>query len=177
MTQGLIKSLILGSALFLAGCASDPDPKTTVGASTSGTSSSASSGTSSASGIGSSAIDTNSLAYFTQNVGDRVYFATDSSTLNSEATITLQRQAQWLMANSASVVIEGHADERGTREYNLALGARRAAAVRSYLVSLGVPANRVRTVSYGKERPVEVCSNERCWAVNRRAVTVVAGNS
>jgi peptidoglycan-associated lipoprotein len=113
--------------------------------------------------------------YFQQAVGDRVFFAVDQSSLSSEAKATLDGQADWLGANGEyDVVIEGHADEQGTREYNLALGARRANAVREYLVSQGVPADRMRVVSYGKERPIEICSAESCYAKNRRAVTVIS---
>ncbi|MEW5420396.1 peptidoglycan-associated lipoprotein Pal [Amorphus sp. 3PC139-8] len=111
---------------------------------------------------------------FVVNVGDRVYFAVDSSDISSTAQATLAKQAQWLQRyNRYTVTIEGHADERGTREYNLALGARRASAARAYLVSQGISPNRIRTISYGKERPVAVCDNESCWSQNRRAVTVL----
>jgi peptidoglycan-associated lipoprotein len=110
------------------------------------------------------------------NVGDRVFFETNRSDLTSAARATLQRQAAWLKLYPAlSVAMEGHADERGTRDFNLALGARRANAAKSYLVSLGVDPSRVRTISYGKERPVALCSNESCWNQNRRAVSVVSG--
>ena len=112
---------------------------------------------------------------FTVNVGDRIFFETDSSALTSQARETLDRQAQWLARyTNYPVTVEGHADERGTREYNLALGARRAAATRDYLAARGVPANRIRTISYGKERPVAVCDDISCWSQNRRAVTVLA---
>ena len=108
------------------------------------------------------------------NVGDRVFFAVDSSTLSFEAQNTLSGQADWLKQNpSLSVTIEGHADERGTRQYNLALSARRATAVRDYLVGLGISSNRVRTVPYGKERPVALCNDSSCWSQNRRGVTLV----
>jgi len=111
---------------------------------------------------------------FVQEVGDRVFFALNSYALNGQAQQTLRRQAAWLQQYTQySAVIEGHADERGTREYNLALGERRANATRNYLVSLGVPPNRLTTVSYGKERPVCVQANERCWAQNRRGVTTL----
>ena len=120
--------------------------------------------------------DPGSKAYFQQRIGDRVFFDTDRSDLTPEARSTLAGQAQWLRANPQfAVVIEGHADERGTREYNVALGARRADTVQRFLISEGVAANRLRTVSYGKERPVEACAAPRCWNVNRRAVTVVSG--
>ena len=118
----------------------------------------------------------NSIEYFNQIVGDRVFFATDQHRLDAQAQSTLQRQAQWLQANpNSSITIEGHADERGTRQYNLALGARRANSVRSYLASQGVAANRMRAVTFGKERPVALCSNDSCWSQNRRSVSVVAG--
>lgn len=108
------------------------------------------------------------------NVGDRVLFAFDSSEISPEAQSTLQRQATWLKQYpSVQVQIEGHCDERGTREYNLALGARRANAVQRYLVSLGVPGNRMTTISYGKEYPADPRSTADAWAKNRRAVTVV----
>ncbi|MEO0342093.1 MAG: peptidoglycan-associated lipoprotein Pal [Pseudomonadota bacterium] len=117
-----------------------------------------------------------SVAYFQQTVGDRVLFQVDQSTLTTVAMATLDQQAAWLLQRpEINVLIEGHADEQGTREYNLALGSRRAAAVRDYLVSKGLTDGRVRTITYGKERPLEVCSTEDCWAKNRRAVTVVEG--
>lgn len=119
--------------------------------------------------------DPTSPAYFNQTVGDRVLFAVDQSTLTEAGRVTLDGQAQWLLTNTAyNALIEGHADEQGTREYNLALGERRANAAREYLVSKGVAGNRLRTISYGKERPIEICSNEACYAKNRRAVTVLA---
>ena len=109
------------------------------------------------------------------NVGDRVFFAFNESDLSSEARATLDRQAAWLKKySSVSVTVEGHCDERGTREYNLALGERRAAAVKNYLVADGIGAGRVKTISYGKERPAVVGSNEAAWAQNRRGVTVVS---
>jgi peptidoglycan-associated lipoprotein len=105
-----------------------------------------------------------------------VFFGTDRHDLDAEAQATLRKQAEWLAANpNTSAVIEGHADERGTREYNLALGARRANSARTFLVGQGIDPGRLRTVSYGKERPVALCSDESCWSQNRRAVTVVAG--
>ncbi len=119
--------------------------------------------------------DPRSIAYFNQTVGDRVLFAVDQSTLSGEGRSILAGQAQWLNTNPAyAIILEGHADEQGTREYNLALGARRAAAVQDYLISQGVAASRMRTISYGKERPLEVCSEEACYAKNRRAVTVLS---
>ena len=108
------------------------------------------------------------------NVGDRVFFAFDKYNLTPEARYTLQQQAAWLAEHSGvNVIVEGHCDERGTREYNLALGERRANAAADYLMTLGVASNRISTISYGKERPVDPASNETAWAKNRRAVTVV----
>ena len=116
---------------------------------------------------------------FVVNVGDRVFFETDSSELTTQSRATLDKQAQWLTNYSqySQFTIEGHADERGTREYNIALGARRAQAVRDYLVSRGIQAQRMRTISYGKERPVAVCNDISCWSQNRRAVTVLGVSS
>ncbi len=116
---------------------------------------------------------------FVVNVGDRVFFETDSSELTPQARATLDKQAQWLntYANYSQFTVEGHADERGTREYNIALGARRAQTVRDYLISRGVAANRMRTISYGKERPVALCDDISCWSQNRRAVTVLGVSS
>ena len=111
---------------------------------------------------------------FTVSVGDRVFFDYDKFELSGEARSTVERQAAWLKQYPAvSVTVEGHADERGTREYNLALGDRRAASVRNYLVALGVDRNRISTVSFGKERPAVLGSGEQAWAQNRRAVTVI----
>lgn len=111
---------------------------------------------------------------FEVNVGDRVLFDYDQSDLDGSDQATLQKQAEWLAKYPAvTLTIEGHADERGTREYNLALGARRASSVKEYLVSLGVNASRLDTISYGKERPVCAESNEACWSQNRRGVSVI----
>lgn len=111
---------------------------------------------------------------FLVSVGDRVFFETDSSILTADAQATLDKQSQWLQQYPQyRIVIEGHADERGTREYNIALGARRGSAVVNYLVSRGIPANRISSVSYGKERPVAICNDISCWSQNRRAVTVL----
>ncbi|KEP68267.1 peptidoglycan-associated lipoprotein Pal [Thioclava sp. BHET1] len=119
--------------------------------------------------------DPNSPAYFSQTIGDMVHFQVDQSTLTDTARGILTQQASWLVSHpSYTAIIEGHADEQGTREYNLALGARRANAAQEFLISQGVAANRLRTVSYGKERPLAVCSSEECYAKNRRAVTVIS---
>ena len=115
---------------------------------------------------------------FVVNVGDRVFFESDSSELSQQARATLEKQAQWLQQyGNYGFTIEGHADERGTREYNIALSARRAQAVRDYLAARGVQPSRMRTVAYGKERPVAVCNDISCWSQNRRAVTVLGVTS
>jgi len=151
------KSLAVVSALFLlAACE-------------------AGSGAGGAGGQGSGPATPGTQEDLTQNVGDRVFFDTDSSTLNDEGQTTLQRQAEWLKQYSnINVTVEGHADERGTREYNIALGERRAAVTKRFLVSQGIAANRVSTISYGKERPAVVGSDESAWSQNRRAVSVVS---
>jgi len=148
----------IAAALLLAGCASDKE------ASTSDTSGS-STGSTAAPG---------SVEDFQVNVGDRVFFDYDSYEIRADAQETLNKQAAWLgqYANYA-ITVEGHCDERGTREYNLALGERRANAVRNYLVAQGVDPNRIQTISYGKERPEVAESNETAWAQNRRGVTVL----
>ena len=144
------------AAMVLAACAA---PSYTTG---SGSASSSASGGSS------------SAKYLVENVGDRVFFATDRSVLDASARGTLVRQAEWLNQNGGiNLTIEGHADERGTREYNLALGARRANAVRDFLISQGVNAGRLQTISFGKERPVSLCSEESCWSKNRRSVSTI----
>ena len=162
----------LAAAAMLAACSSSEDAAAP-GAD-------ASAGAGAGGGVESSAIGQDHLpppdtvAYFNQVVGDRVFFGFDRHDLDAEARRTLSGQAEWLRNNpDTRVTVEGHADERGTREYNLALGARRASAVRSYLASKGVSPARMRTISYGKERPVAVCDDESCWSQNRRAVTVL----
>ena len=115
---------------------------------------------------------------FIVNVGDRVYFLVDQTTLTPEGMETLRRQAQWLnQYPNVRIQVEGHADERGTREYNIALSARRATATREFLISQGVNASRIATLAYGKERPVALCDAESCWAQNRRSVTVITGGA
>ncbi|PVH29039.1 peptidoglycan-associated lipoprotein Pal [Pararhodobacter oceanensis] len=131
------------------------------------------------SGINSTALgdpsDPASIAYFNQTIGDTVHFTLNSTDLSEQGQVILRTQAVWLNRNPQySILIEGHADERGTREYNVALGARRAARVEQFLIGQGVAASRLRTVSYGKERPVEACAQQRCWDLNRRAVVVVS---
>jgi len=118
---------------------------------------------------------TDTVEYLASGVPDRVFFATNESVLTTASRDTLRKQATWLRANSEiTVVLEGHADERGTREYNLALGERRANAAKDYLMTYGVSANRISVISYGKERPVDAGSNPLSWSKNRRSVTVKA---
>jgi peptidoglycan-associated lipoprotein len=157
---------MFAAAVLVAACSSEPEETVDL----SGQNQSGSGVTSEALGGGAPGSNQD----FAVNVGDRVYFGFDRFDLSAEARAVLDRQAQWLSQYpNTRVVIEGHADERGTREYNLALGERRATAVRNYLVASGIAASRVSTISYGKERPEVVGSNESAWAQNRRAVTVV----
>ena len=165
----ITKAVVLVSVMGLSACT---NPDRFGGSDVNLNAGGANSGTGFAAG---SASDPSSPLYFQQAVGDRVLFAVDQSNLSDEARSVLAGQANWLSTNSDyTAVIEGHADEQGTREYNLALGARRANAVQEYLISNGVPASRLKVVSYGKERPIEVCSDEGCYSKNRRAVTVLA---
>jgi peptidoglycan-associated lipoprotein len=156
-----VKSLAVLSAVFLlAACDSGSN-------STSGKNGQGGTG-----GVGTAGPGTNED--LVQNVGDRVFFELDSSTLDTEAQGTLDRQSAWLKKYpNVNVTVEGHCDERGTREYNLALGERRAAAAKKYLVGLGIPSSRISTISYGKERPAVVGSDESTWGQNRRAVSVI----
>lgn len=143
-------------ALALVACSSSPKPETDLA------------------GGNNSPATPGSLRDFAVNVGDLVYFASDSSDLSPESQQTLSNQARWLQQyGQYTITIEGHADERGTREYNIALGARRAQAVRNFLAQHGINGQRIRTVSYGKERPVAVCNDISCWSQNRRAQTVL----
>jgi peptidoglycan-associated lipoprotein len=115
---------------------------------------------------------------FIVNVGDRVYFLVDQTSLTPEGMETLRRQAEWLTQYpNVTIQVEGHADERGTREYNIALSARRSTVSREFLISQGVDASRIATIAYGKERPVALCEEESCWAQNRRSVTVITGGA
>lgn len=160
------------AALFALGACTNADRFGAGGAGADGA------GAAGAGGIAGSVNDPTSPAYFNQTIGDRVLFQVDQSTLTTEAQLVLDQQAVWLTQNGAySALIEGHADEQGTSDYNLALGERRAEAVRSYLVSRGVASNRLRTISYGKERPLAICSDETCYAQNRRSVTVLAAGA
>jgi len=166
----LYKAIFIVAALGLGAC-TNPDQLAGGGAGGAG----AGTGLDGTTGLAS---DPRSPAYFSQTIGDRVLFAVDTSTLTPEGRATLTGQAGWLQANPEyAAIIEGHADEQGTREYNLALGARRANAVSEFLVSQGIAGNRLRTLTYGKERPIEVCSAEACYAKNRRAVTVISAGA
>ncbi|GJE01938.1 peptidoglycan-associated lipoprotein Pal [Methylobacterium isbiliense] len=157
--RALKAAAALGLALSIAACSSSKDLADA-----------------SAYAAGAGAATPGSAQDFVVNVGDRVFFDSDSTDLTPTATATLDKQAQWLSRYPRyTFLIEGHADERGTREYNFSLGARRAQAVRDYLASRGIGASRMRTVSYGKERPVAVCNDISCWSQNRRAVTVLDG--
>ena len=118
---------------------------------------------------------TDTVEYLASGVPDRVFFATNESVLTTASRETLRKQAAWLRKNSdITIVLEGHADERGTREYNLALGERRANAAKDYLMTYGISADRISVISYGKERPVDSGSNPLSWSKNRRSVTVKA---
>ena len=154
---------LAGALLVLAACSSSPEapPPGPIGPGGPG-------------GISSSSFGPGSQQDLAQNAGDRVFFAFDSAEISSEGQQILQRQAQWLRRYpNVSVTIEGHCDERGTREYNLALGERRAAAAKNVLVAAGIPASRLQTISYGKERPIVPGSTEDAYAQNRVAITVV----
>tara|TARA_B100001093_G_scaffold14308_1_gene13234 strand:- start:1110 stop:1640 length:531 start_codon:yes stop_codon:yes gene_type:complete len=160
---------IIAATIILAACATTPpESSSSSGSSTSSSSSSNLSLVQNGVYVGDETIEMLAV-----DVPDRVFFAYDSYSLTSVAQSTLSKQAKWLKANpSVTISIEGHADERGTREYNLALGDRRANAAKDYLMSQGISSNRVTTISYGKERPVKSGSNDTAWAQNRRSVTV-----
>ncbi len=152
---------VLAALLLLAACETSPT---------------GSGGAGGAGGAGVNAPRPGTAEDFVVNVGDRVFYDFDKYNLKPEARDILQRQATWLKKYpSVTISVEGHCDERGTREYNLALGERRANSAKNYLVALGVNPNRVKTISYGKERPAVNGSNDAAWAQNRRAVTVVSG--
>ena len=154
-----MKFAVLAGVLALAACANNPAAQNQTGM------------------VGGNAAP-GSAQDFVVNVGDRVFFETDSPELTPQSRATLDKQAQWLQHyNRYNFTIEGHADERGTREYNIALGARRASTVREYLIARGIEGSRMRTISYGKERPVAVCDDISCWSQNRRAVTLLNASS
>jgi peptidoglycan-associated lipoprotein len=150
--------------LLLAACESAPQQAATTGGTGGATAA-----------TGQTSIAPGTVQDFQVNVGDRVFFDYDKFEVKPAGKATLDKQAAWLKRYGQwKIVIEGHCDERGTREYNLALGERRANAVKTYLINQGIPANRVTTISYGKERPVALGSNEAAWAQNRRGVTVLS---
>jgi peptidoglycan-associated lipoprotein len=177
LKNGRLKVLSLMAALLLvSACETSPDA-----ASGSANSNGSRSGSH---GVGVDGVDSGrlknpnakpgSVEDFVDNVGDRVWFGFDSADVNDEGRATLDKQAAWLKEySSVSITVEGHCDERGTREYNLALGQKRASSVKKYLVAAGVPASRIETVSYGKERPEATGSTEEAWAQNRRGVSVI----
>jgi peptidoglycan-associated lipoprotein len=152
---------LVAAVLLLAACSSNPPPPSTSGM---------------PGAAGGASFAPGSQQDLAATAGDRVFFAYDQSDISSEGQQILQRQAQWLQHYPrVTVTIEGHCDERGTREYNLALGERRATAVKNVLVALGIPASRIRTISYGKERPIVVGSDENGYAQNRVGITTVTG--
>jgi peptidoglycan-associated lipoprotein len=158
IVRGASIAALMVAALAVAGCANNPaaDAQANAGG----------------------AASPGSQQDFVVNVGDRVFFETDQTELTAQGRETLDKQSQWLSRYAQyTFTIEGHADERGTREYNIALGARRAQSVRDYLIARGIAASRMRTISYGKERPVAVCNDISCWSQNRRAVTVLNASS
>lgn len=156
--------------LALSGCANNPFNRAAEDASVAGV------GAGGIDGASLGAISETSIEFFQTQVGDTVLFPVDQSSLTPEAIAILDAQVAWLAANpDKTAVIEGHADEQGTREYNLALGARRAAAVFNYISSKGIADGRLETVTFGKERPLAICSDETCWSKNRRAQTTVRG--
>ena len=159
-------ALVACVALAIAGCAKNPADDASLGL---GANAGYGRG-----GAGSAA--PGSAQDFVVNVGDRVFFDSDSTELNAAGQATLDKQARWLQQYGRySFTVEGHADERGTREYNFALGARRAEVTKDYLIARGISGGRIRTISFGKERPVAVCDDISCWSQNRRAVTVLGG--
>ena len=167
MTQSIKKFSNLFAIMlltsFLAACATAPTAPTET----------SSSSASQSDVVGGIYVGTDTVEMLAIDVPDRVFFAYDSYSLAASAQATLSKQAKWLKANpSVAIAVEGHADERGTREYNLALGDRRASSVKDYLMSQGISSNRISTISYGKERPVKSGSNDTAWAQNRRSVTV-----
>ncbi|HEX5318049.1 MAG TPA: peptidoglycan-associated lipoprotein Pal [Stellaceae bacterium] len=155
---------IAGVVLLVAACSNTPQSGAGVGPGPSGI------------GTGAAGYAPGSQQDLAATAGDRVFFAYDRADISPEGQQILQRQAEWMKRyGNVTVTIEGHCDERGTREYNLALGQRRAAAVKNVLVALGIPAGRVQTISYGKERPIVVGSNDEAYAQNRVGITTVNG--
>ncbi len=158
-------ALALTAAMSMAACSKNPNEDPNGAGNLNG-------------GVGAGVATPGSVRDFTDNVGDRVFFESDSTELSAQAQATLDKQARWLQQYGRySFTVEGHADERGTREYNFALGARRAEVTKNYLAAKGVAASRIKTISYGKERPVAVCNDISCWSQNRRAVTALGGGN
>ncbi len=165
---------LMAALLLVAACESTPD--STTGSTSSNGGKYGANGTAGVNGmpLKNPNATPGSAEDFTDNVGDRVFFDFDSSEITAEGRATLDRQAEWLKTySSVNIVVEGHCDERGTREYNLALGERRANAAKQYLVAAGIPAARLDTVSYGKERPEATGHDDEAWAQNRRAVSTI----
>jgi peptidoglycan-associated lipoprotein len=171
-SSGFKLVLALGLALSLAACSKKTS---TAGLAAGGLGGADADGSSLA---GSAAQTPGSEEDFAANIGDRVFFANDQTSLTDETKATLLKQAAWLKEYSdVSIQIEGHADERGTREYNISLSARRATNVRNFLISQGISENRVSSIAYGKEKPAQLCDAEECWSQNRRAVTVITSGA
>lgn len=162
-SAGLKTAALLTCFLALAACSKKNTPDLDPGSGLSG---------------GADSAPPGSRADFDTNIGNVVYFLVDQSSLTPEGRDTLSRQAQWLQQyGNVAVQIEGHADERGTREYNISLSARRATATRNFLISQGVDGGRISSIAYGKERPAELCDAEECWSKNRRTVTMITGGT
>jgi peptidoglycan-associated lipoprotein len=170
--------LALAAALSVSACSKKPSTSLDAGLNgAGGVGANAEAGLADGSQIAGNALP-GSTEDFQQNVGDRVLFANDQSTLDAEGRDTLMKQAKWMKQYPDVIVqVEGHADERGTREYNISLSARRATAVRAFLISQGIKQSRLATIAYGKERPASVCDTEECWSQNRRSVTVITGGA
>jgi peptidoglycan-associated lipoprotein len=167
-SAGFRTAVLMSCFLALAACSKKNTPDLEAGGGAGG------------SGIGAGAnnVAPGSVEDFSTNVGDRIYFLVDQTDLTSEGREILSRQAQWLSQYpGVTVQVEGHADERGTREYNISLSARRATNTRNFLISQGVNGSRISSIAYGKERPAQLCDAEECWSQNRRAVTVITGGA
>jgi peptidoglycan-associated lipoprotein len=166
-SAGFRTAALMSCFLALAACSKKNTPDLEAG-----------SGAGNGLGAGAGNVAPGSQADFETNVGDRVYFLVDQTNLTPEGQEILTRQAQWLQQYpQVTVQVEGHADERGTREYNISLSARRATNTRNFLLSQGVKGSRVSSIAYGKERPAQLCDAEECWSQNRRAVTVITGGA
>ena len=165
VSRGARFALAVAAAIAMAACSKNPNDD-------------AAGGAGGRLGAGANSTSPGTPGDFATNVGDRVFFESDATELSGQAQATLDKQARWLQQYSRyTFTVEGHADERGTREYNFALGSRRAEVTKNYLAAKGVSASRMKTISYGKERPVAVCNDISCWSQNRRAVTVLGGGA